>query len=75
MKSVKICHVGAVGGVAIVVLCVTGKVGPGGGVKTSRLIVSCILFPRFIELRYLLYIFGIGRPSWQAPEGAAVCVG
>ena len=22
---------------------------------------------------YWLYIFGVGRPSWLAPEGAAVC--
>ena len=34
---------GAVGEVATVCLAMTGKVGPGGDEKTSRLIVSCII--------------------------------
>ena len=52
----------------------TGKVGPGDGVKTSRLTGSCVGLPRPVEFRYYLYISGIGRPSWLAPEGVAVCV-
>ena len=45
MKSVDIGRVGAVGGVATVGLGMTGKVGPGGDVKTSRLTVSCVILP------------------------------
>ena len=52
MKNVEIWHVGAVGGVATVGLGMTGKVGPGGGAKTSRLTVPCVLLPRPIEFRY-----------------------
>ena len=55
-------------------LRMTGKVGPGDGVKTSRLIVSRVVLPRSIEVRYWFYICGIGRLSWLAPECAAVCV-
>ena len=54
-------------------LAMTGKVGPGGGVKTSRLIVSSIVLPRAIESHYHPRISGIGRPSYLAPQGAAVC--
>ena len=50
MKNVGIWRVGDVGGVAAVGLGMTGKVWPGGGVKTSRLIVSCIVLPQPIEV-------------------------
>ena len=33
-------------------LGMTGKVGPGGGVETLRLKVSCSVSPRPIEFRY-----------------------
>ena len=46
-------RVGAVGGVATVGPGTTGKAGPGGDVKTSRLMVSCVVLPRPIEFRYL----------------------
>ena len=36
VKNVKLRRVGAVGEVSTVCLGMTGKVGPGGGVKTSR---------------------------------------
>ena len=35
----------------------TGKVGPGGDVKASRLLVSCIVLPRPIELHYCINSF------------------
>ena len=51
-KSVESGRVGAVGGVVTVGLEMTGKVGPGAGVKTSRLIVPCVALPQYIEFRY-----------------------
>ena len=63
MENMGIRCVGAVGGVATVGLVMTGKIGPGGVVKMSRLIVSCIVLLRPIELCYRLYISGIGWPS------------
>ena len=50
-------------GVATVGLGMTGKVGPGCGVKTSRLTVSCVTLLRPVECRYWLCNSGIGRPS------------
>ena len=52
MKSMMICRLGAVGGVATVGLGMAGKVRPGGGLKPSRLIVSCVVWLRSIEFRY-----------------------
>ena len=62
MKDVAICRVGAAGGVVTVGLGMTGKVGPGGDEKTSRLIVSCVVLPWPIECQYYLCISGIERP-------------
>ena len=44
-------------------LAMTGKVGPGGGVETSILSVSCVFWPRAIEVCYWLCMSGIVRPS------------
>ena len=52
MKKVKLCGVADVGGVAAVGFGMQANVGPGGGVKTPRLIVSSIDFPRPIAFRY-----------------------
>ena len=55
-------------------LGITGKPGPGGGAKTSRLIVISVVWLRSIAFHYYLRICSTGRPSWLAPERAAVCV-
>ena len=47
----------------IVGLAMTGKVGPGGGVETSRLSVSCVFLPRASAVCYWLCMSGIVRPS------------
>ena len=52
MKNVNIGRLGDVGGVATVSVGMTSKVGPGDGVKTSRLIVSRVILPWPIEFRY-----------------------
>ena len=62
MKNVEIGCFGAVGGVATVGLGMTGKVGPGGGVKTSRLIVSFVILPRDVEFRYFPCRSDSGQP-------------
>ena len=52
IKNMEIRLVGSVGEVATVGLGMTGEVGPGGGEKTSRLMVSCLVLPRPIEFPY-----------------------
>ena len=39
-------------GVATVGLGMTGRLGPGGGVKMSRIIVSCLVVPGPLQVCY-----------------------
>ena len=54
----EVCRFGAVGEVPTVGLEKTGKAGPGGGGKTSRLIVSSVIAPLHLGLSLAFLVVG-----------------